>query len=66
MEIASVTRNFSWAVPAVSFSRAYYRNLQRLNNDYLKYTTELDSKMSLSEDAMVDLRWWVTHLALSL
>jgi hypothetical protein len=61
-EIASVMGNFSWAIPAVPFARAHYRNLQRLYNDRLKHTADLDTKVSLSEDAITDLRWWITHL----
>ncbi len=63
-ELASVMGNFSWAIPAVPFARAHYRNLQSLYNINLKRATEFDGKLTLSEGAILDLRWWISNLSI--
>lgn len=60
-EIASVLGRFIWAVWAIPFSQAHYRNIQNSYINGLRLDNEeLKSKISLNRGAREDLSWWTS------
>ncbi|KZR99012.1 Uncharacterized protein APZ42_005306, partial [Daphnia magna] len=61
--LASMQGNFSWAIPAIPFAQSHFRSLQRF---YIANAERscfaLDVRVSLSNSAKMDLRWWVGNV----
>jgi hypothetical protein len=61
-EIARILGKFTWATSALNFAQAHYRSLQSQYIDNTKFNSNLERKISLSQEAVRDLRWWVENL----
>ena len=61
--LASIQRNFSWAIPAIPFAQSHYRSLQRFYiSNVQRVGFNLESKVRLSPNARLDLSWWVENI----
>ncbi|KZS05287.1 Uncharacterized protein APZ42_031574 [Daphnia magna] len=61
--LASIQGNFSWAITAIPFAQSHYRSLQRFYiTNAERYCFYLDVRVSLSDSAKMDLRWWVANV----
>ena len=62
-DIASILGQFSWAISAVPYAQAHYRNLQA-EYTYNAARKNLKQKITLSPAARADLSWWIMNLEL--
>jgi hypothetical protein len=61
--LASIQRNFSWAIPAIPFAQSHYRSLQRFYiSNAQRVGFNLESKVRLSPNVRLDLTWWVENI----
>lgn len=62
--ILSLIGSFSWAIPAVPYAQAYYRNLQRFYIFHSK-RSNFSQVVSLQLGVREDISWWLHNLSLS-
>ena len=62
--VASILGNFNWAIPTIPFAQAHYRSMQRFYiGESKKAQGNLSTMRVLSQEARLDLEWWMGNLA---
>lgn len=62
-KIASFIGNLTASLPAVPFGKLHYRSLERDKISALKISKgDFDAKMTLSNSAIEDTKWWINNI----